>query len=162
LPDVLEGILQQDAGDRRTAVGCHCGGERFPRFPGSDEQQQIRGRRIVTGSIVARLFRVAFGFYVIVAIILNVLLVGQEYLDTKAMIQRELAMYQGVFGAALANALWAMDSDKLNAVASGIVAIPEISALRVTDPVNGHVFISAFNRDGTTAIDREGRDEGAS
>ena len=97
----------------------------------------------MTGSIVTRLFRVSFGFYVIVAIILNILLVVQVYVDTKATIQRELEMYQGVFDSSLASALWAMDIDKLDAIAGGIVAIPEITALRVSDPVNGHLFVSA-------------------
>jgi ABC-type uncharacterized transport system permease subunit len=104
----------------------------------------------VTGSIVNRLFRVAFGFYIIVAIILNILLVVQEYVDTKATIQRELTMYQGVFVTSLATALWAMDIDKLDAIAGGIVAIPEITGLRVSDPVNGQIFVSAFNRDVST------------
>jgi signal transduction histidine kinase/CheY-like chemotaxis protein/HPt (histidine-containing phosphotransfer) domain-containing protein len=113
----------------------------------------------VTGSIVTRLFRVAFGFYVIVAIILNILLVVQEYVDTKATIQRELAMYQRVFDTALASALWAMDMGKIDAIAGGIVAIPEITGLRVVDPVNGHLFVSAFNRGGSIAIDHDGRDQ---
>jgi signal transduction histidine kinase/CheY-like chemotaxis protein len=106
------------------------------------------------------LFRVAFGFYVIVAIILNILLVAQLYVDTKATIQRELTMYQRVFDTSLATALWAMDINKLDAIAGGIVAIPEIAGLRVVDPVNGHLFVSAFNRDGTIAIDHDGRDDG--
>src|ERR1700689_3485567 len=114
----------------------------------------------MTGSIVNRLFRVAFGFYVIVAIILNILLVGQEYVDTKATIQRELAMYQGVFDTSLATALWAMDIGKLDAIAGGIVEIPEITGLRVSDPVNGHLFVSAFNRNGAITIDHDGRDDG--
>jgi signal transduction histidine kinase/CheY-like chemotaxis protein len=111
----------------------------------------------VTGSIVRRLFRVAFGFYVIVAIILNILLVVRQYVDTKATVQRELQMYQGVFGPALADALWAMDTGKLDAIARGIVAIPEITALLVSDPANGHIFVSAFNRDGAITIDHAGR-----
>jgi hypothetical protein len=110
----------------------------------------------MTGSIVTRLFRVAFGLYIIVAILLNILLVGREYVDTKATIQRELEMYQSVFGAALADALWSMDRDKLDAIAGGIVAVPEITSLRVTDPANGHVFVSAFNRDGVITTSREG------
>ncbi len=111
----------------------------------------------MTGSIVTRLFRVAFGLYIIVAIFLNILLVGREYVDTKATIQRELEMYQGVFGAALADALWSMDKTKLDAIAGGIVAVPEITAIRVIDPANGHVFVSAFNRDGAITIGHEGR-----
>jgi signal transduction histidine kinase/CheY-like chemotaxis protein len=112
----------------------------------------------VTGSIVTRLFRVAFGFYIVVAVILNVLLVVQVYADTKETIQRELTMYQGVFDNSLATALWAMDIGKLDAIAGGIVAIPEITGMRVTDPVNGHLFVSAFNRDGAIALDHNGRD----
>lgn len=110
----------------------------------------------MTGSIVNRLFRVAFGFYVIVAIILNVLLVVQEYADTKATIQRELEMYQKVFAAPLADALWAMDISKVDAIARGIVAIPEITALRVSDPVNGHLFVGAFNQDGAITVGHSG------
>jgi signal transduction histidine kinase/CheY-like chemotaxis protein len=110
----------------------------------------------MTGSIVTRLFRVSFGLYIIVAILLNILLVGREYVDTKATIQRELETYQGVFGAALADALWSMDRDKLDAIASGIVAVPEITSLRVIDPANGHVFVSASNRDGAIAISHDG------
>jgi signal transduction histidine kinase/ActR/RegA family two-component response regulator/HPt (histidine-containing phosphotransfer) domain-containing protein len=114
----------------------------------------------VTGSIVTRLFRVAFGFYITFAIILNIMLVGQVYVDTKATIQRELTMYQRVFDTTLATALWAMDIDKLDAIAGGIVAIPEITGLRVSDPITGHVFVSALNRDGAIAIDHDGRDDG--
>ncbi len=113
----------------------------------------------MTGSIVTRLFRVAFGFYVIVAIMLNVVLVAQVYVDTKATIQRELQMYQGVFDTALGSALWAMDIDKLDAIAGGIVAIPEITGLRVLDPVNGHLFVSALNQHGAIAVDHDGWDE---
>jgi signal transduction histidine kinase/CheY-like chemotaxis protein len=112
----------------------------------------------MTGSIVTRLFRVAFGLYIVVAILLNILLVGREYVDTKATIQRELETYQGVFGAALADALWSMDRDKLDAIAGGIVAVPEITALRVIDPANGHVFVSAVNRDGAIAVSHAGQD----
>ena len=78
----------------------------------------------MTGSIVNRLFRVAFGFYVIVAIILNILLVGQVYVDTKATVQRELAMYQGVFDTSLATALWAMDINKLDAIWREVAGTP--------------------------------------
>ncbi|HEY1931389.1 MAG TPA: ATP-binding protein [Acetobacteraceae bacterium] len=112
----------------------------------------------MTGSIVTRLFRISFGFYLIVAIVLNLLLIGQEYADSRAKIQHELEMYRGVFDASLANALWAMDITKLDAIAGGIVAVPEISALRVTDPVNGHLFVGAFNQDGTIVLDHDGRD----
>jgi signal transduction histidine kinase/CheY-like chemotaxis protein len=115
----------------------------------------------VTGSIVTRLFRIAFGFYVIVAIILNILLVAQLYVETKATVQRELTMYQGVFDTALASALWAMDINKVDAIAGGIVAIPEITGLRVVDPVNGHLFVSAFNGNGAITIDHDGRNEQA-
>jgi signal transduction histidine kinase/CheY-like chemotaxis protein/HPt (histidine-containing phosphotransfer) domain-containing protein len=114
----------------------------------------------MTTSIVSRLFRVAFGLYIVVAVLLNILLVVREYVDTKATIQRELEMYQGVFGAALADALWSMDRDKLDAIASGIVAVPEIAALLVIDPANRHVFVSAFNRDGTVSVSHEGPDGG--
>ncbi|HUB16080.1 MAG TPA: ATP-binding protein [Acetobacteraceae bacterium] len=106
----------------------------------------------MSGSIVSRLFRISFGLYVIVAIGLNVVLVVKEYVDTKATIQRELAMYQRVFAAPLADALWAMDTSKLDAIAGGIVAIPEISAVRVIDPFNGHVFASAFKRRDGVAV----------
>ncbi|WP_158932113.1 ATP-binding protein [Acidisphaera sp. S103] len=114
----------------------------------------------MTASIVTRLFRVAFGFYVIVAVILNILLVAREYVDTKTTIQRELQMYQRVFGPALADALWSMDIGKLDAIAGGIVAVPQITGLRVTDPVNGHIFVNAINRDGAVAIDHDGRNDG--
>src|SRR6185503_11279075 len=70
-------------------------------------------------------------------------------------------MYQGVFDTSLANALWAMDIDKLDAIAGGIVAIPEITALRVIDPVNSHLFVSAFSGDDGIAIEHDGRDADA-
>ena len=111
----------------------------------------------MAGSIVTRLFRVAFGYYVLAAILLNVLLIAKEYVDTKATVQRELEMYQSVFAAPLADALWAMDIGKLDAIANGIVAIPEINALRIIDPVNGHLFASAVNQDGTLILDHVGR-----
>ena len=115
----------------------------------------------MTGSIVSRLFRTAFGFYVIVAIILNTMLVVQEYSDTKATIQRELATYQAVFEGPLATALWAMDLGRLDAIAGGIVAVPEITAVQVSDPVNGHLFVTAFDRESAIPLDHGGRDADA-
>ncbi len=91
-------------------------------------------------SIATRLLRVSFEYYVVIAIILTALVVWGEYLSTTSALRREIANYQHVFEAPLANALWAMDTSKVSSISKGMVEIPDISAVRVSDLTTGHLY----------------------
>ena len=71
-------------------------------------------------SIATRLLRVSFEYYVVIAIILTALVVWGEYLSTTSALRREIANYQHVFEAPLANALWAMDTSKVSSISKGM------------------------------------------
>ncbi|BAE50630.1 sensor histidine kinase [Paramagnetospirillum magneticum] len=95
-------------------------------------------------SIATRLFRTSFALYVVAAVVLTGLLVVGEFLSTRATLQRELTTDQRAFDTALAGALWAMETDKLDSIVAGMVAIPEIAGVRVFDPATGHLFVIAL------------------
>lgn len=95
-------------------------------------------------SIAARLYRVSFKYYALIAVALTVLLVAGEFVSTRSAIQREMTTYQNAFAPALGTALWAMDTDKLHSIAAGMVEIPEIVGVRITDPATGHLFVIAL------------------
>lgn len=108
-------------------------------------------------SVTGRLFRVAFQYYVIVAVALTGLLVFGEYLSARSTLREEMRTYQHAFTGPLASALWAIDVAKLESIATGMVEIPAILGVRITDPANGHVFAIATSRRGEIQVGRDER-----
>lgn len=106
-------------------------------------------------SITGRLFRVAFQYYILVAIALTGLLVIGEYLSARSALREEMRTYQHAFAGPLASALWAIDTTKLDAIATGMIEIPAIFGVRISDPTNGHVFVTATTHRGTIRVGRD-------
>ena len=108
-------------------------------------------------SITVRLFQVSFRSYAVIAIALTALLVAGEFVSTRAALRREMTTYQHAFDSALATALWAMDTDKLDTILTGMVEIPEIVGVRISDPATGHLFGIALGLPGGVAVGRDDR-----
>lgn len=120
----------------------------------------MRGRGD-TPSITGRLFRVAFQYYVIIAVALTGLLVVGEYLSARSALRDEMRTYQQAFTGPLGAALWAIDTNRLDAIAAGIVEIPAVVGIRISDPANGHVFVTATTHRGNIRIGRDDLAEAA-
>jgi signal transduction histidine kinase/CheY-like chemotaxis protein len=89
--------------------------------------------------IASRILKVSFRYYIVIAVVLTALVVWGEYLSSSAALRREIVTYQRVFDAPLANALWALDMPKLSSISAGMVEIPDIGGVRISDPATGHV-----------------------
>ncbi|WP_173974582.1 ATP-binding protein [Magnetospirillum sp. LM-5] len=97
-------------------------------------------------SIAARLFRISFQYYVAIAVALTGLLAAGQYFSARADIEREMTTYQHAFAGTLGASLWAVDAAKVEAIAAGMVEIPDIEAIRIFDPTANHLFVIAIKR----------------
>lgn len=92
-------------------------------------------------TVAQRFFRRAFGRFVVFAVFLTLILIGESLWQSREDLKGELAIYQRVFEKPLASALWSMDHDKLVSIANGIAEIPDIIAVRIVDPVSGKLLV---------------------
>lgn len=101
-------------------------------------------RNAVSGDSVAhRFFRRAFGYFIVFAVLLTLVLVGETVWQARENLKNELAIYQRSFEKSLASALWSMDRDKLESIVKGIVEIPDIKGVRIVDPASGALIVQA-------------------
>jgi diguanylate cyclase (GGDEF)-like protein len=100
-------------------------------------------RLIARETVAQRFFRCAFGRFIAFAVLLTLILIGETLWQSRESLKGELAIYQRVFEKPLASALWTMDQDKLKSIADGIAEIPDISAVRIVDPINGRLLVQA-------------------
>ncbi len=104
-------------------------------------------------TISSRLFRQAFGVYLVFAVALTSLLVAEVFLSAKGHIGDELAGHEKVFHRALSLALWDIDVAQIDALARGILDVPVIDRVRIVDPASGRVFADIHK--GGAATDEE-------
>ncbi len=100
---------------------------------------QTRARDTVAG----RFFRRAFGIFIIFAVLLTAVLIGETLWVAKENLKGELAIYQRTFEKSIAAALWSLDPEKLDSIVDGIVEIPDIEGVRIVDPHSGKVIAQA-------------------
>lgn len=94
-------------------------------------------------SVARRFFVRAFSLFIIFAVLLTLVLVGETFWLARNNLQKELGIYQRTFEKALAAALWAMDREKLDSIVRGIVEIPDIQGVRILDPNSGAPIIES-------------------
>lgn len=94
-------------------------------------------------TIARRFFRRAFGIFIAFAVLLTLILVVETLWTARDNLKNELAIYQRTFEKSLASALWSMDREKLESIAKGIVEIPDINGVRITDPLTGTVLVES-------------------
>lgn len=85
-------------------------------------------------SISHRYFRRVFRWFIGFAVLLTMVLVAETLWQGRDKLQTELTVYQRSFERSIAGALWALDWDKLNSIAVGMVEIPAIRGVRILDP----------------------------
>lgn len=84
-------------------------------------------------AVTGRLFRVAFLFYLLAAVIITSALIAETYLSARSDLDRELSIYQRTLERTLANPLWSLDLEEVEKISAGMVELPEIVGVRVAD-----------------------------
>ena len=92
-------------------------------------------------AVVDRLFRRAFGVYLVFAFVLTGLLVADVVVGARDQVRQELAGHELVFRPAMARTLWDMDLAQLETLARGALDVPVVDAVRIRDPASGRMFV---------------------
>ncbi|MDM8556600.1 ATP-binding protein [Desulfococcaceae bacterium HSG7] len=91
------------------------------------KQSQI----ITKDSIAAKLFRIIFGIYITIAILVTCIQLGIEYYHVKNDVIEEVKSLQISFSSSLNEALWKFDEDQLNSLLKGIWENQVIIGVRI-------------------------------
>ncbi len=86
-------------------------------------------------SIATRLLRIAFSFYLILAVTVTVAHIGAEYKHTRDLVLQELKILEHTFQPSLKQALWEMNNKQLQSTLTGIMQLPNVVGIAV---VNSH------------------------
>jgi hypothetical protein len=94
-------------------------------------------------SVARRFFRSAFLIFVLFAITLTSVLIAETLWVARENLKAELAIYQRTFEKSLSAAVWSMDREKLESIVRGIIEIPVVEGVRISDPTTGAVMLQA-------------------
>lgn len=78
-----------------------------------------------------RYFQRILRLFIGCAIVLTMILVVESIWQQHKNLKTELSIYQRTFERSMAAALWALDWEKLDSIAAGVIEIPAISGLRI-------------------------------
>ena len=101
-------------------------------------------------SLAARLLRVIFGCYFVVALLVTAGQMIAEYQNAHRRLDADIVAMQRTFGPGLADALWSYDSAVLAGILRGISEMPVVTGVEVRDE-HGHVVDSAADRSRASA-----------
>ncbi|MDP1636294.1 MAG: hypothetical protein Q8L69_16630 [Gallionellaceae bacterium] len=86
-----------------------------------------------TTSIAGRLFRIIFGCYFIVTLLVTCVQLIAEYRDAETRVTAEIKAMQQTFGSGIANAMWRYEDDVLLGILRGIKELPIVVGVTVED-----------------------------
>ncbi|MGB1199512.1 MAG: ATP-binding protein [Thalassotalea sp.] len=75
-------------------------------------------------------------FYFVLTFLVTCVQIGAEYFNTKEHIKRELLTIEKTFSSSLTRAVWELNTQQAIDIAQGLVDIPTIKGIRVTDENN--------------------------
>ncbi|MDO9010933.1 MAG: ATP-binding protein [Gallionella sp.] len=84
-------------------------------------------------SIARRLFRIIFGAYFIVTLLLTCVQLIAEYRDSETRVTAEIKAMQQTFGPGIANAMWRYEDDVLLGILRGIKELPIVVGVTIED-----------------------------
>jgi len=87
-------------------------------------------------SISRKLLTRVLSFYFILTFIVTCVQIGAEYINTKSHINSELLTLEKTFSGSLTRAVWELNTQQAIDIADGLVAIPMIKGITVTDENN--------------------------
>lgn len=94
-------------------------------------------------SVATRLFAAIFLSFFVVATVISIGLIVDIWMRARDDLQRELVFLRSAFQDPLADYVWSLDMPGLQGVVDGMVALPLIEGVEITDPVTGRVFATA-------------------
>ncbi len=97
-------------------------------------------------SIAARMLRVVFAWYLVIAISVTLAHMLLEYRNTKRSVYTEITSYETIFGPQLAAALWDLDAARIEEIVQGMVQVPIIAGVIVEHSENSKVIGASGNR----------------
>lgn len=86
-----------------------------------------------TTSIAGRLFRIIFGSYFIVTLLVTCIQLIAEYRDAETRVTAEIKAMQQTFGSGIANAMWRYEDDVLLGILRGIKELPIVVGVTIED-----------------------------
>jgi signal transduction histidine kinase/CheY-like chemotaxis protein len=87
----------------------------------------------IKDTIAARLLKVAFSFYLILAVTVTVAHIAAEYVHTRSLVLRELEILAQTFRPTLERALWEMNNNQLQSTLTGIMRLPNIVGMEIVN-----------------------------
>ncbi len=87
-------------------------------------------------SLSRKLLTRVLSFYFVLTFIVTGVQIGAEYINTKSHITSELLTLEKTFSGSLTRAVWELNTQQAEAIADGLVAIPMIKGIKVTDENN--------------------------
>ncbi|MFA5903114.1 MAG: GAF domain-containing protein [Desulfobacula sp.] len=87
----------------------------------------------IKDTIAARLLKVAFSFYFILAVTVTVAHIAAEYVHTRSLVLRELEILAQTFRPTLQQALWEMNNNQLQSTLTGIMRLPNIVGIEIVN-----------------------------
>ena len=89
-----------------------------------------------TTSLSRKLLTRVLSFYFVLTFIVTCVQIGAEYINTKSHITSELLTLEKTFSGSLTRAVWELNTQQAIDIADGLVAIPMIKGIKVTDENN--------------------------
>ena len=89
-----------------------------------------------TTSLSRKLLSRVLSFYFILTFIVTGVQIGAEYINTKSHINSELLTIEKTFSGSLTRAVWELNTQQVIDISDGLVAIPMIKGITVTDENN--------------------------
>lgn len=106
-------------------------------------------------SISRKLLTRVLSFYFVLTFLVTCVQIGAEYINTKSHINSELLTLEKTFSSSLTRAVWELNTQQAIDIAEGLVAIPMIKGIKVTDENNQVITQLGENRtqDGDIKLD---------
>jgi hypothetical protein len=90
-------------------------------------------------SLTGRLFKLVFGGYVILAVVVTVVQLSLEYSSVQKTIAKDLTSIGESFNGGIAGAMWEMDRSLLKTIAQGIAQSSIITGVKISSN-SGELF----------------------
>lgn len=110
-------------------------------------------------SISTKLFKMVFGLYIGIAVLLTIFHMLVDYSDSKEDIKRDLKTFYNTFQPGLEKALWTFNMEQINALLSGIVEIPVVVGIKIDDSDGtqiGAAGVIIYQEEKLVEVDRNG------
>ncbi|WP_085299053.1 sensor histidine kinase [Cognaticolwellia mytili] len=89
-----------------------------------------------TTSLSRKLLTRVLSFYFVLTFLVTCVQIGAEYINTKSHITSELLTLEKTFSGSLTRAVWELNTQQAIDIADGLVAIPMIKGITITDENN--------------------------